>query len=121
MADSKVLDRLQKLSHLQDLELMLREAQDEHAKLREEQMGFDLRGIEKLQAARDKWRSQVDPRDLRLFDRIAKRHPRAIVPVEDRICLGCYMALPTSANPPSMDQERLLTCENCGRILFWLE
>jgi predicted nucleic acid-binding Zn-ribbon protein len=84
-------------------------------------MGFQLRGLEKLQGARDKWRSQVDPRDLRLFDRIVKRHPRAIVPVEDRICLGCYMALPTSMAPSTGDQDRLLTCENCGRILYWLD
>ncbi|MFB3908934.1 MAG: hypothetical protein ACE15D_11075 [Candidatus Eisenbacteria bacterium] len=113
-------ERLARLSHLQDLEMMLREAQDARTKEREEEMGFSLRGLEKLQAARDKWRSQIDPRDLRLFDRIYKRHPRAIVPVEDRICLGCYMALPTSVNPGS-DPDRLLTCENCGRILYWLD
>jgi uncharacterized protein len=121
MPDSKLLDRMQKLSHLQDLEMMLREAEDTTAKKREEDMGFDLHGIEKLKAVRDKWRTQCDPRDLRIFDRIIKRHPRAIVPVEDRICLGCYMALPTSVNPTVTDQDRLLTCENCGRILYWLE
>lgn len=121
MPDSRLLDRLQKLSHLQDLEMMLREAQDEQAKRREEAMGFDLQGIEKLKSVLEKWRTQIDARDLRLFDRIVKRHPRAIVPVEDRICLGCYMALPTSVNPVSGDPERLLTCENCGRILYWLE
>ena len=121
MPDSRLLDRLQKLSHLQDLEMMIREAEDEKSKQREEEMGFDFRGIEKLIAARDKWRSQIDARDLRLFDRIMKRHARSIVPVEDRICLGCYMALPTSANPAVAEPERLLTCENCGRILYWLE
>ncbi len=121
MPDSRMLDRMQKLSHLQDLEMMLREAEDATSKKREEDMGFDLRGLEKLKAARDKFRAQIDPRDLRVFDRIIKRHPRAIVPVEDRICLGCYMALPTSVNPANADQERLLTCENCGRILYWLD
>lgn len=121
MSDPRLLERLQKLSHLQDLEMMIREARDEPSKQREEQMGFTMRGVEKLQAACEKWRAQIDSRDLRLFDRIVKRHPRAIVPVEDRICLGCYMALPTSANPATADPERLLTCENCGRILYWLE
>jgi predicted nucleic acid-binding Zn-ribbon protein len=115
------MDRLQRLSHLQDLELMIRETEDVSAKEREEGMGFIMKGLEKLHSARDKWRNQVDSRDLRLFDRIVKRHPRAIVPVEDRICLGCYMALPTSVSPPSGDQDRLLTCENCGRILYWLD
>ena len=121
MPESRMLDRMQKLSHLQDLEMMLREADDAGQKQREEEMGFILHGIEKLRGAREKWRAQIDPRDLRVFDRIIKRHPRAIVPVEDRICLGCYMALPTSVNPANADQDRLLTCENCGRILYWLE
>jgi predicted nucleic acid-binding Zn-ribbon protein len=100
--------------------MMIREAEDQSSKEREEGMGFRLLGLEKLHSARDKWRGQIDARDLRMFDRIMKRHARAIVPVEDRICLGCYMALPTSLNPPSGDQDRLLTCENCGRILYWL-
>jgi predicted nucleic acid-binding Zn-ribbon protein len=121
VSDGRIVDRLQRLSHLQDLEMMIREAQDGKAKAREEEMGFQMMGLERLQAARDKWRAQVDHRDLRLFDRIVKRHPRAIVPVEDRICLGCYMALATSLTPPAGDQDRLLTCENCGRILYWLE
>ncbi|MBM3286815.1 MAG: hypothetical protein FJY88_05640 [Candidatus Eisenbacteria bacterium] len=121
MSDGRTLERLQKLSHLQDIELMIREAEDTKTKQREEEMGFTLQGLEKLRAAREKWRNQVDPKDLRVFDRIAKRHPRAIVPVEDRICLGCYMALPTSINPATADPDRLMTCENCGRILFWLE
>jgi uncharacterized protein len=121
MSTSRILDRLQRLSHLQDIELMIREAEDGKTKQREEEMGFSLRGVEKLHAARDKWRSQVDPRDLRIFDRIVKRHARAIVPVEDRICLGCYMALPTSVSPAGADADRLLTCENCGRILFWID
>ncbi len=121
MASSRILDRLQKLSHLQDLEMMIHEAEDANSKEREEGMGFRMMGLEKLHSARDKRRMQIDQRDLRLFDRIVKRHLRAIVPVEDRICLGCYMALPTSVNPPSGAQDRLLTCENCGRILYWLE
>ncbi len=121
MTDPRHADRLQKLSHLQDLELMIREAKDERSKRQEEEMGFIMLGLEKLQSASEKLRAQIDPRDLRLFDRIVKRHPRAIVPVEDRICLGCYMAMPTSVNPATADPERLLTCENCGRILYWLE
>ena len=120
MSSSRLLDRLQRLSHLQDLEMMIREAEDAQAKEREEGMGFQLMGLEKLHSAREKWRAQLDARDLRLFDRIMKRHNRAIVPVEDRICLGCYMSLPTSVTPPTGEQDRLLTCENCGRILYWL-
>lgn len=119
MSANHLLDRLQKLSHLQDLEMMIREAEDAKTAQLEQEMGFTLRGLEKLQGAREKLRGQIDPRDLRVFDRIAKRHPRAIVRVDDRICLGCYMALPTSMNPTA-DTDRLLTCENCGRILFWL-
>ena len=100
---------------------MIREAQDPAVKKSEEDMGFRLQALEKLQTAREKLAETIDKRDLRLYERIAKKHVHGIVPVEERICLGCYMTLPTSAVPLGSMPEHLLTCENCGRILYWLE
>lgn len=118
---STLSDKLDRIFRLQDLDIMLTEAQDPERKREEEEMGFRMGTIEKLTAARSRLLSQIDPRDLRLYERIAKRHKHAIVPVEDRTCLGCYMALPTSAVSLRTEPEQLLTCENCGRILYWLE
>jgi predicted nucleic acid-binding Zn-ribbon protein len=114
-------ERLGRLFRLQDLDTMIREAQDPELRRNEEEMGFKHDALEKLQNARERLTKKIDPRDLRLYERIVKRLHHGIVPVEDRTCLGCYMALPTSAVPLKTDPDQLLTCENCGRILYWLE
>lgn len=114
----------EKLAHLyclQDLDLQIAEAQDPEKKKSFESMGFRIDASEKLVAARTRLLNKIDPREVRLYERIAKRYPHAIVRVEDRICLGCFMSLPTSTVPPRPEQEQLPTCENCGRILYWPE
>lgn len=100
---------------------MIKEAADPEYRRSQEAMGFRHDALEKLQSARLRLAEKIDPPDLRLYERISKRMNHGIVPVEDRTCLGCYMALPTSAVPASTDPDHLLTCENCGRILYWLE
>lgn len=121
MPNSALLDRLGRLFRLQDLDIMIREMQDPAFKKSQEDMGFRVQALGKLQTAREKLAETIDKPDLRLYDRIAKKHDHGIVPVEDRICLGCYMTLPTSAGRLTSSPDHLLTCENCGRILYWLE
>lgn len=118
---SPLSERLDRLFRLQDLDIMIQEAQDPELRRSEEEMGFRHDALEKLQSARSRLADTISPRDLRLYERISKKLHHGIVPVEDRTCLGCYMALPTSAVPLKTDPEQLLTCENCGRILYWLE
>lgn len=121
MASSALSERLGRLFRLQDLDIMIREMQDPDFQKSQEQMGFRLQALERLQTAREKLAETMEKPDLRLYERISKKHDHGIVPVEDRICLGCYMTLPTSASRASSAPEQLLTCENCGRILYWLE
>ena len=37
--------------------------------------------------------------------------------MRERVCLGCFVTLPTSASPGV--GESLTLCESCGRILYW--
>jgi len=118
---SEVLkDKLDALFRLQDLDIMIRELRDPEARDREEKLGFRLGQLEKLQQARTRLAQSVPVPDLRLYERIARRFTHAIVPVEERTCLGCYMALPTSAVSLKTDPDHIRVCENCGRILYWL-
>jgi predicted nucleic acid-binding Zn-ribbon protein len=114
-------DKLDHLFRLQDLDIMIREAQDPDLKSSEEKMGFRVPAMEKLLAARARLAERIAPQDLRLYERISRRHSHAIVPVADRICLGCHMTLPTSAVSLRTNPDHVLTCESCGRILYWLE
>ncbi len=113
-------DRVQMLVALQDLELMIREAEDPTSKETEEALGFTMQGIEKLQMDCEQLRKKIPKPDLRLYDRIRRRYHRVVVPVVSRICTGCFQGLPTSRTRTIPTSRPLPTCESCGRILYWL-
>jgi len=110
---------------LQDVDEMLREARDPARASEIEGLGFKAKDIEALKASRVKLAGRIAPRVLNMYERIAKRWGRAVVPVQDRICLGCFMSLPTQhigvdKDPGQGPPDHVESCENCGRILYWL-
>ena len=119
--DDGLKDKLDALFRLQDLDIMIRELQDPERRGHEERLGFPLSQLEKLQQTRARLAERIPAQDLRLYERISRRFTHAIVPVEDRTCLGCYMALPTSAVSLRTAPDQVRVCENCGRLLYWLD
>jgi predicted nucleic acid-binding Zn-ribbon protein len=107
---------------LQDIDEMIREAADKERSSQMEGMGFKVQDVESLKASRTELVGKIEPRLLGLYERVAKRFGRAVVPVQGHICLGCFMSLPTQHIGIDKDgDDRIETCENCGRILYWLE
>jgi uncharacterized protein len=43
---------------------------------------------------------------------------RAVVPVINGICYGCFSALPTASMSSLQRNDRLNHCEHCGRFLY---
>ena len=109
-------NKLECLVLYQDVDIMLKEAVEEEKKL-----GFHVGGTAQLQKARDEIKDKIDTRYLRTYERLATRHKRPIVPVQDDTCLGCFAKLPTSFTTRARRVQDLYTCENCGRILYWIE
>jgi predicted nucleic acid-binding Zn-ribbon protein len=104
--------------HLGDLDLLLREVQDPASRGRLKKLGFEIDGVAKLDAARSKLAAGVDRRWAHLYERARQRYGRGMVAVRSRVCMGCYVTLPTTARPPQ--SEGLLSlCESCSRILYW--
>ncbi len=109
--------KLQALVALQDLDLMIREAKDPECATQEEDLGFPLNGVDKLERTRDRLAKQIDERLLQTYERMSRRFTRVVVPVEGRVCLGCFMGLPT-AGRRNIEPGTVENCENCGRILY---
>ena len=107
---------VQRLAALQDVDVMIRERKSE------EELGFSVEGLESLESARKKLAEQIDNRTLRLYERLSKRYDRAVVPVIEHRCLGCSMTVPTSKRKllGSGAGSAMVTCESCGRILFFV-
>ena len=63
----------------------------------------------------------IDPKLLTQYERILKkREGLALVPVRNSSCCGCHMGLPPQAVNEIQLQEKLVVCESCARILYWV-
>lgn len=111
-------DHAQLLVALQDLEVMLQEAEDPEERRKLEALGFPVTGIEELRKAQDKLEAQVRPAMLNRYRRLRSRVGRAIVPVVDGNCTGCFTNIPSSFTS-SVHAHKVINCENCGRMLYW--
>lgn len=107
--------QLELLVALQDLEIMLQEI-DEIEKL-----GFGAPNRENLENAKIEIIQKISKPYLNRYNIIRKKYKRAIVLVENDTCLGCNMRQPTSSRAIGIEDTHVITCENCGRILYWVD
>lgn len=115
--------QLQLLIQLSDLDTQLEEMKNERIKNKEEAIGFKVQAKEtEIKKFRDSLRKKINAETLSQYDRIMKRYKlRAVAQVNDGVCYGCFMALPTSYVSEGDRNNKIITCPNCGRILFWIE
>jgi len=115
-----VTELLRDLIVLQDLDQMIADATDQEFATSQKKMGFKIDGIDKLRETREEMAAKIDQYFLRTYERVSKRYRQAIVPVKGGTCLGCFGKLPTEVACRGKD-DLIRTCENCGRILYWVE
>ena len=78
-------------------------------------------GVE-LKANRDVLAKDADLETLRIYERLlANKKDRVIVPIENRTCSGCHIALTAQHESVVRKGERLVFCEHCARIHYWQE
>lgn len=65
-------------------------------------------------------RSQVPDPQLRLYDRLAA-HPGlpVCVPISGGRCGGCHMKVSSNVEFESRRSEKITTCDQCGRVVYW--
>lgn len=105
--------------HLADLDLLRRELMDPAARARLRKFGFDVDGLARLEAVRTRTAAALEPRWIALYERLQMRYGRAVAAVRSRVCLGCFVTLPTTARAPLDSDTHLSVCESCGRIHYW--
>jgi hypothetical protein len=112
-----VKEEFRLLIALQDLDIMIKEVKDKSTSKELRNLGFQLNGLEELQDARVKLAKKIPQHLLNRYNKLASHYTVAILPVTGDKCLGCFVKLPTSFFSSSYRHE-LLTCENCGRLLY---
>ncbi len=104
------------LVSIQNLELQLRDAQDETKAKALEAMGFPM-SVEKIQHDIAGLLEQIEPRHRSYYLRLKTRFENPVVPVWDGHCTGCFANVPTAFTSVT-NVNRVMSCESCGRILF---
>jgi hypothetical protein len=67
---------------------------------------------------RQKILASIDKEDLATYERIRKaKKGKAIVPVKRNACGGCFNKVPPQKLLELRQNDRIYTCERCGRIL----
>ena len=104
------------LVSIQNLELQLRDAEDEEKAKELEAMGFPM-DVDKIKQVIEELLAQVEPRHKGYYNRLKQRYDNPVVPVWDGHCTGCFANVPTSFTSV-IHENKVLNCESCGRVLF---
>ena len=73
-----------------------------------------------LQSNREEIASAVDESTRGRYERLAKtKGDNVLVGVQHGVCGGCHMKLPAQTLVACQSHQELVTCINCGRILFY--
>jgi predicted nucleic acid-binding Zn-ribbon protein len=72
------------------------------------------------QAAVAAARSLLDEPTLRAYDRLVTKpgHP-VVVPIHEGKCGGCHLKISFNVDSETRKPDKLVTCDQCGRIVYW--
>ena len=76
--------------------------------------------LAELQSNREQLLAAVDDNARSRYERLVKsKGGNVIVGVQHGVCGGCHMKLPAQLLVSARAQSELITCINCGRILYY--
>ncbi len=69
---------------------------------------------------RDLVTTEISRQVFSIYDRVRKgKGGSAVVPVKSRACGACFKALTPKKIQEIRKSVKILTCDNCGRLLYW--
>lgn len=113
-----------------ELLLEIQDLQGQRSGLAEETLGdlesktFDIHLDDAMVLLDEKLEELVErlEPDMRArFRRMADRNMRAVAPVLNGICYGCFVALPTATASEAERNQKIDLCYHCGRFLYHVD
>lgn len=75
-----------------------------------------------LKKQRDSLAEEADTELLHIYERLLRnKRDRVVVPIENRTCSGCHIALTAQHENLVRKGSNLVFCEHCSRIHYWQE
>ncbi|MFC1531405.1 hypothetical protein ACFL5T_04090 [Gemmatimonadota bacterium] len=115
--------QLELLLELQDLHTQWRALHDEPLRGVEEAV-FALQPEEALQLLGSKiteLSDRLDPEIQRRYLDLVATVVRAVAPVLNGICYGCFVATPTAWSSEAGRNDSIGVCDHCGRFLYYVD
>lgn len=115
--------QLELLLELQDLHTQRRALAEEPLRDMEEAV-FDLKpddALELLDSKITELVGRLDPGVQRRYQNIIGTLDRAVVPVLNGICYGCFVATPTAWSSEAGRNDSIGVCAHCGRFLYYVD
>ncbi len=97
------------------------ELNDKERELEKNQLKYNQE-LKQLQAEREELVKKVEKKYLDKYLTLAqKHHGKALARVNDDICSGCRVFIPSAQKGHLYNPSAMVYCENCGRLLVKLE
>jgi predicted nucleic acid-binding Zn-ribbon protein len=115
--------QLELLLELQDLHMQRRALQEEPLQKFEEAL-FELRPLEALEildAKITELAGRLEPAIQKRYLELVGSLDRAVAPVLNGICYGCFVATPTAWSSEAGRNEHIGVCAYCGRFLYYVD
>jgi predicted nucleic acid-binding Zn-ribbon protein len=125
--EDKILETLEhseQLSKQIQKERQALEQEGEHAKQAQAKLEEQLEELKGRIAVKSDERlrlvADLDPALLRRYERIREsKDGLAVTSVENGACGGCFRKIPPHEMQNLKKEDRIITCEGCGRIIIW--
>ena len=117
--DAETKDRQQK-----DIRLRAAKSKQEYDSLKvvyEKEKEEDTRKLQVLRAKVEKEKATVDPQLLARYEEIKQHVTPPMARLVNGQCSGCFMNLPSASLLAIRNQDRIVECDNCGRMIFSAE
>ncbi len=97
----------------------------ENSSVLEEEIHTNISDVNKeglsLKADREALVAKADPDTMRIYTKlINNKRDRVVVPITNRCCNGCHIVLTAQQENLVRKAERIIFCEHCSRILYWV-
>src|SRR5205085_1270294 len=117
MLDSEEREKALKAAEL-ELKAETAEIEKEKNEARE-RTAIDQAELKEWQAKREQLRAGIADTFLAHYDRVVRGRRTALAGVREQICLACNVLLRPQTYNELRSGEKLITCDSCGRILYY--
>jgi predicted nucleic acid-binding Zn-ribbon protein len=116
--------QLEILLQLQDLRSQRRELAEIDAERQVEEQEFHVdidQALQELDAKAEDLEAELVPLIRGRYKRMLAGRGRAVVPVINGNCFGCFVSIPTAAAADATGNDEIRTCDHCGRFIYVID